>query len=119
MYLLFFMILEIKKANRTDLMRILNFNSGSNPIIDRDLTERFDEILCQTNHSVLLAQVDGEIVGMLSLSIIDGLGKGFPFAVTGGGKIKPEFAGRGVDRALMNQAQYIAAEKGCREIKSA
>lgn len=113
------MILEIRKANRSDLMQILDFTCDKSPIIDQSLIDRFDEILCQTNHHVLLAEVDGEIVGTLSVSVIDGLGKGFPFAVTGGGKIKPEFCGRGVDRALASQAQYIAAEKGCQEIRNA
>lgn len=112
------MILEIRKANRNDLIAILNFVHDNEPIIDKALTDRFDEILCQTNHQVLLAEVDKEIVGMLSMSIIDGIGKDFPFAVTGGGKIKQDFINRGVDRALISQVRYIAAEKGCKSVNS-
>ncbi|MCM1543777.1 MAG: GNAT family N-acetyltransferase [Ruminococcus sp.] len=110
------MILEIRKANRSDLLPLLNLMCSEKPVIDRRLLDRFDEILSQTNHSVLLAEVDGEIVGTLSVSIIDGIGSDFPFAVIGGGKIKPDFCGKGVDRALASQVQYIAAEKGCKVI---
>lgn len=111
------MIFEIKKANRTDLMRLMSFVHDDEPIIDNGLIDRFDEILCQTNHSVLLAEAQGEIIGTLSLSVIDGIGSDFPFAVVGGGKIKPEFEKRGVDEALISQARYIAAGLGCAQIK--
>ncbi len=107
---------QIRDANRADLLNILSFMGGSEPVICKQLINRFDDILCQTNHHVLLAEADGKIVGTLCISIIDGIGNGFPLAAAGGGKILPEFSKKGVDRALISRAKMIAAESGCREI---
>lgn len=107
------MTLEIRKANRADLPALLEFIYEKEPVLDGEIQDRFDEILCQSRHSILLGLIDGKIAATLCESVIDGFGKGFPFAVLSGAKIKKEYEKIGLQKAMINKAEYIAAENGC------
>lgn len=98
----------IKKADRGDLKAILELRNREEPVIDRALCEKFDEILSQTNHTVLLAFAEKKPVATLSITIIKGIGVGYPKAVLSGAGIKDGYELSGVDRLLLESAQYIA-----------
>ena len=107
----------IRKADRSDLTDILALTYSHPPVIDRALAERFDCILSQTGYCLLAAFMNGRLAGLLSVSVTDGIGKQFPFAVTDSGIIGGEFQGMGIENALIAQAEYIAAEYGCKSIR--
>ncbi|MGN1444369.1 MAG: GNAT family N-acetyltransferase [Acutalibacteraceae bacterium] len=108
----------IRKADRGDLKDILALTYAVPPVIDRTLVDRFDDILSQTGFCLLVAFMNGRPAGLLSVSVTDGIGKQFPFAVTDSGIIGGEFQGLGIEDALIARAQYIAAEYGCKSIRS-
>lgn len=113
------MSFEIKKADRGDICEILSMVYENPPVIDGRTADRFDEILSQTGFSLLLAKKDGQPVGILSVTVIDGIGKQFPFAVTDRGRIKRGFEQSGAAEALMHAAEYEAARRGCKRIAAA
>ena len=108
----------IRKADRGDLKDILTLTYAKPPVIDRALVDRFDDILSQTGYSLLAAFMNGRLAGLLSVCVTDGIGRQFPFAVTDSGIIGGEFQGFGIEDALIARAQYIAAENGCKSIRS-
>lgn len=111
------MTFVIRKADRGDLKDILSLTYSKPPVIDRALTERFDCILSQTGYCLLAAFMNGRLAGLLSVTVTDGIGRQFPFAVTDSGIIAGEFQGIGIEDALIARAQSIAAECGCKSIR--
>lgn len=99
---------EIRKADRGDLKTILELQNREEPVIDRALCDKFDEILSQTNHTVLLAYANRKPIATLSVTIIKGIGSGYPKTVLSGVSIKDGYELSGVDRLLLESAQYIA-----------
>lgn len=99
---------EIRKADRGDLKTLLELQKGEEPIIDRAMCDKFDEILSQTNHTILLAYANQKAVATLCVTIINGIGAGYPKTVLSGIRIKDGYELSGVDRLLLESAQYIA-----------
>lgn len=110
------MKIEIRKADRRDLDRVLSFAFEKRPTSGMAMTDKFDEVLCQTGHTVLLCFADGELCGMLCVSIVDGMGEKFPVAVLCGGKLKKEFEGDYLSSMLISKGEEIAAAHGCKKI---
>ena len=108
----------IRKADRGDLKDILSLTYSVPPVIDRELVDRFDGILSQTGYCLLAAFMNGRLAGLLSVSVTDGIGRQYPFAVTDSGIIGGDFQGLGIEDALIARAQYVAAEYGCKSIRS-
>lgn len=109
-------IREAKKNDYTSLSKIMGVGSVQH---DADSLNRFENILSQSGHSVLLGFIDGELAGALSVSIIDGIGEDYPFAVLSGAGIKSGFEKIGLERSMLAKAEYIAAAHGCRRICTA
>ena len=110
------MKIEVRKADRTDLSAVAALGFEKEPILGFSLSERFDEVLSQTGHSVLLCFVDDELCGMMSVTIVDGLSEKFPLALFSGGKIKDGADKNAVSSALIAKGEEISKIFGCRKI---
>ena len=106
------MKLEIREADRSDLMKLLDFYSEDGEINDERAREHFDSVLTQTGHTVLLAETQSGLSGVLCVSVIDGIGKKFPVAVLCGGKLC-DSSDETVRGALLSKAEEIARKNGC------
>ena len=111
------MKLEIRKANRLDFER-LSFLYEEPPVMDNKRRDFFDEVLCQTGYSLLIAEADGEIAGVLGVSIIEGLGKKYPVAVLSGGKLGSCDDREKIGDALIMKAKELAQRAGCKAVIS-
>ncbi|MGN1418829.1 MAG: hypothetical protein ACI4W6_05830 [Acutalibacteraceae bacterium] len=109
----------VKKADRSDLTGLLSilYENEPVPIIDEKLINRFDEILAQTNHSVLIAYQNKKPVATLSLTIIDGLESGCPKAYITSCKISQSAKREEAEAALVEKACLIASGYGCAKVK--
>lgn len=110
------MKIEVRKADRSDLSAVAKLGFEKEPIMDLSLSERFDKVLSQTGHSVLLCFVDDELCGMMSVTIVDGLSKKFPLALFSGGKIKTGADKAAVSSALISKGEEISKLFGCKKI---
>ena len=110
------MTLKIKTANKTDVKNLVEFSYKNPPVLNQKLFDNFDEILAQTGYHLLLAEIDGKLSGMLAVSIIDGIGDKYPFAVLSGGKLSKQASANGVGDALIKHAEEIARNFGCKYI---
>ena len=99
---------EIRKVDRSDLIKILELQGEKKTVIDRPILDKFDEILSQTNHTVLLALCNKKAIATLSITIINGIGPEYPKIILSGAKIKEGYEKSGVDRILLESARYIA-----------
>ena len=112
------MKLEIRKANRLDFERLLSFLFEETPVIDYKKRDFFDEVLCQSGYSLLIAEADGELAGVLGVSIIEGLGKKYPVAVLSGGKLCSCTGRERISDALIMKAKELAQRAGCKTVIS-
>ncbi|MDO4379953.1 MAG: hypothetical protein Q4D20_03670 [Clostridia bacterium] len=112
------MKIKVRKADRTDLAAVSALLFENEPVFGSALSDRFDEILSQTGHSVLLCFVDGELCGTLSVSVIDGLSEKFPLSVFSGGKIKKGADREAVSNALISKGEELSRAFGCKKILS-
>lgn len=112
------MKLEIRKANRLDFERLLAFCYDEMPVIDYRKRDLFDQILCQTGYTLLLAEADGVLSGVLGVSIIEGVGDKYPLAVLSGGKLCSSEKAKEIGDALTIKATQLAQRAGCLRIIS-
>lgn len=112
------MKIEVRKASCNDLSFVSALSFETEPVLGFSLSRRFEEVLSQTGHSILLCFVDGEISGMMSVTIIDGLSKKFPLSVFSGGKIKPGADREVVSAALIAKGEELSRSFGCKKILS-
>ena len=110
------MKIEVRKACRTDLYAILDLAFEKKPVFDLALCDRFDEVLAQTGHSVLLCFVGGELCGVMSVAVVDGITDKFPVALFCGGKIKDGCNREEVKKALIQKGEETAKSYGCKRI---
>lgn len=110
------MKIEIREADRRDLENVLSFAFEKRPLSGKKMTDKFDEVLLQTGHKLLLCFANGELCGMLGVSVIDGMGEKFPVAVFCGGKLKKEFEGEYLSSMLISKGEEIARAQGCKKI---
>lgn len=110
------MKIEVRSADRRDFETVLSFAFEKRPVSGRKMTDKFDEVLCQSGHKVLLCFADGTLCGMLCVSIIEGMGEKFPVAAFCGGKIKKDFEGADVSALLLAKGEEIARAHGCKRI---
>ncbi|MGN0468655.1 MAG: hypothetical protein ACI4GY_08035 [Acutalibacteraceae bacterium] len=109
----------VKKADRSDLTSLLSifYENDTVPIIDEKLIDRFDEILAQTNHSVLIAYQNKKPIATLSLTIIDGLESDCPKAYITSCKITERAKREEAEAVLVEKACLIASGYGCAKVK--
>jgi len=110
------MKIEVRKADRTDLAAVVSLGFEKKPVFALSLADRFDEVLSQTGHSVLLCFVDGVLCGMMSVTIVDGISEKFPIALFSGGKIKNGADESAVSSALIAKGEELSRLFGCRKI---
>jgi GNAT superfamily N-acetyltransferase len=76
--------------------------------------EAFDEIAAQTGNTILVAEIDGTIVGCLQLTLIPGLARrGMKRAQIEGVRIAASQRGRKLGEQLMAEAIARARAAGC------
>ncbi len=110
------MKIEVRKADRTDLPSVAALGFEKEPVFSVALADRFDEVLSQTGHSLLLCFVDGTLCGMMSVTIVDGLSDKFPLALFSGGKIKGGADKEAVSSALIAKGEELSKNFGCKKI---
>jgi ribosomal protein S18 acetylase RimI-like enzyme len=80
--------------------------------------DAFDWIAADPNNRLLVAELDGKIVGTLQLTFIRGLSKvGAGIMVIEAVRVAGELRGRGVGRQMIAGAIEIARERGCRSVE--
>ena len=110
------MKIEVRKANRTDLSSVAALGFEKEPVFSAALADRFDDVLSQTGHTLLLCFVDGTLCGMMSVTIVDGLSEKFPLALFSGGKIKSGADEAVVSAALIAKGEELSKFFGCKKI---
>jgi GNAT superfamily N-acetyltransferase len=111
--------IEIREAAEADLPAILRLLSESG--IDSGHSFTLDEarahlalIRSQSDFRLLVALIDGEIVGTYSLVIVPKLGKrGAPSGVVEDVAVAPQRQGQGIGRAMMQHALEECRKAGC------
>lgn len=110
------MKIEVREADRRDLEAVLSFAFEKRPPSSVETADKFDEVLCQTGHKLLLCFANGELCATLGVSIIDGMGEKFPVAVFCGGKLKKELEGEYFSSIMISKGEEIARKYGCKKI---
>lgn len=110
------MKIEVRKADRTDLCALSKFALENDCIFGKDLTDKFDEVLCQTGHSVLLCFAEDVLCGVMSVTFVEGLTKKFPIAVFCGGKTKKGESESIIRAALVSKGEELSKAHGCKRI---
>ncbi len=111
-----FVKIEVRKACRTDLYSVLDLAFEKKPVFDLALCDRFDEVLAQTGHSVLLCFSDGALCGLMSVVIVDGITDRFPVALFCGGKVRNGCDRNEVTNALIQKGEEISKSYGCKKV---
>ncbi len=114
---------RIRAARREDLVAIVSLladdplgsirESPGDPLPDA-YHMAFDEIDADPRQTLLVAEIDGHLVGTLQLSILPNLTYGGRRrAQVEGVRIAAEARGRGIGRGLMERAKELAREADC------
>lgn len=104
--------MKIRRAEKKDLTRLLElYRLLEGPYSDveelngNDAERRFEEILGDPNQQTLVAETDGEVAGSVVLVIVPNLGHGgAPYAVVENVVVDEAWRGRGIGKALMEEA---------------
>lgn len=115
--------LQARRAVRTDLPRLLALladddlgrNREAAGSADPAYAAAFEAIDHDANQLLLLAELDGRVVGMLQLTVIPGLSRrGAWRANIEAVRVDSTLRGRGIGRWLIAQALTEARRRGCR-----
>jgi GNAT superfamily N-acetyltransferase len=110
---------EVRDAEESDLpvvLRILaesGIDGGDSFALD-EAREYFARIRQRPGFRLLVAELDGEVVGTYTLLIMDKLGKrGTPAGVVEDVAVLPARQGQGIGRAMMEHAREACRRAGC------
>ena len=78
---------------------------------------RLARMAAEPNQHTLLAEVDGRVVGMLTLGVRHAINQDAPVARLTSVIVSQEFRSRGVGSALIAEAGRVAREAGCAMIE--
>jgi GNAT superfamily N-acetyltransferase len=115
--------LAARRAQRADLPRLLELladdvlgkNREGPGSDDPAYSRAFDTIDRDPNQQLLLAELDGRVVGMLQITFIPGLSRrGAWRANIEAVRVDSELRGRGIGSWLMQRALDISRKRGCR-----
>ena len=110
---------EIRDASEDDLPAVLRILAGSGIDGGESFTleaarEHFGRIRQRPGFRLLVAAVEGEIVGTYVLQIMEKLGKrGTPAGVVEDVAVAPGRQGQGIGRAMMEHAREACRNAGC------
>ena len=115
--------LRVRRAARADLARLLELIADDMLGKNRDgvgsgdpVYERaFEAIDCDANQYLMLAELDGRVIGMLQLTFIPGLSRrGAWRANIESVRVDSSLRGQGIGAWLIGQALDLARRRGCR-----
>lgn len=123
--------MEFRLASRADVPAILRLLAdddvsrargfGSAPVaeeVDAGIWAAFEEISADLNNELIVASLDGEIVGTCQLTFIPGLSRGGSRRMTiEAVRVRSDRRGAGLGRSLMEFAVGRARERGCRLVQ--
>ncbi|MFE6795969.1 GNAT family N-acetyltransferase [Paenibacillus chitinolyticus] len=115
--------MEIRTAQRGDLEEIVRLLADDELGSHRERYEKplppayeeaFSAITGQMGNSILVAEISGEVVGCLQLTLIPGLARmGMTRAQVEGVRVDSRYRGHGIGKALLKHAIEIAKVHGC------
>ena len=115
--------MEIRTAQRGDLEEIVRLLADDELGSRRERYEKplppayeeaFSAITGQTGNSILVAEINGEVVGCLQLTLIPGLARmGMTRAQVEGVRVDSRYRGHGIGKALLEHAIETAKVHGC------
>ncbi|MET7878276.1 GNAT family N-acetyltransferase [Micromonospora sp. NPDC000316] len=109
-----------KSSDVDDLVRLLELMHDGDrkaPASDREV-EIFEDMLGQENRQVLVADVDGEVIGTVDVVVVSNLSRdGSPWAIVENLVVDPGKRRLGIGRALMEATVRFAEAKGCYKIQ--
>ena len=80
--------------------------------------DAFDAVVAQGGNELLVAELDGEVVGCLQLTIIPGLSRmGMTRGQLEGVRVSSTHRGRRIGETLVEAAAQRARERGCRVVQ--
>ena len=111
--------MEIRDATEDDLPAVLRIlaesgiDGGESFTLD-EAVEHFARIRRHPGFRLLVAVVEGEVVGTYALAILEKLGKrGSPAGVVEDVAVLPSRQGQGIGRAMMEHARDACRRAGC------
>ena len=112
--------IKIEYAKYDDLSEIAELYElfwGDKTNVD-EMVQKFDKIMKDDNYHLLIAKIEGKIVGTIFGVICEELyGECKPFLVMEDLIVKKEFRRAGVARALLLQIESIGREHDCSQIQ--
>ncbi|MCB1754285.1 MAG: GNAT family N-acetyltransferase [Gammaproteobacteria bacterium] len=116
---------KARHADLRDLLTMLDEGSligGHNPApaekIPPSINQAFDSILASPDNDLIVVELDGEIVGMMQLTIIPGISfNGSPRLMIEAVRVRTTHRNRGIGRQMLSWAIEQAREKNCRLIQ--
>ena len=80
--------------------------------------DAFDAIVAQRGNEILIAELDGEVVGCLQLTVLPGLSRmGMTRGQLEGVRVSSKHRGRGIGEVLLAAATGRARELGCKVVQ--
>jgi GNAT superfamily N-acetyltransferase len=116
-------VVGVRLARAGDLAAVIGLLSmlhdpGDAEAIPREARTMFERILRQYGRRLLVAEVDGRIVGTTDVLVVENLSRGLrPWAAVENVVVDPQSRRQGVGRALVQAAVDYATECGCYKIQ--
>jgi len=109
------MVREIRESDFDELMELyLNLHEDSIPEKTDRVLNIWEEILKDSNHHIIVNEVDGKIVSSCVCVIIPNLTRGVrPYAFIENVVTHKDYRGRGLAKECLNFAKTIAQEENC------
>src|SRR5450759_5156453 len=110
---------EIRDASEDDLPAVLRILAesgidGGESFTLEEAREHFASLLQRPGFRLLVAAIDGEIIGTYVLQIMEKLGKrGTPAGLVEDVAVLPSRQGQGIGRSMMEQAREARRRAGC------
>jgi GNAT superfamily N-acetyltransferase len=113
--------MKVRRAELTDLRQLIElFNEmhEESDIVSAEAQQTLIEVLAESNRAVLVAEIDGVVVGTVDVAVHGNLSRGMkPWAIVENVMVTEAARRKGVARALMTSAEHFARESGCYKIQ--
>lgn len=107
---------EVIKAELSDLKDVVEFVFSGSKTIQTFDGNFFEEVFSQSGYNLLVAKKGEEIIGILAVSVINGIGEKYPVAVLTGGKLNKDGRENKAGDLLIEKAKEIAKENNCKSM---
>jgi ribosomal protein S18 acetylase RimI-like enzyme len=102
----FALVLELRK----------HFGDGDKPLDKNKVREYYDLFSASEDHNVYVAEAGGDVVGVMTLSMLTSLYEDQPYIVVDELIVAGDSRGAGVGRGFLDEAFRLARERGCCEV---